>query len=317
MTPPFAAIAPGTSGWVSLPYGVDAFVCNSSEPWQGAFAPIEGNLARPLAVVTAGIHGDEYEGPMAAIRLTQSLSPAHVRGTVVIVPIANPMAYHAGLRVTPEDGKNLARTFPGDPRGSLTERLAASLFSWISQASFLIDLHSGGVEYEFAPLAGFYGEPSALNPSFAAAQRFGLPLLWKLPETKGVLSCECYRRGITAIGCEYLGRGQLSRTGTEAYWRGVLSCLSFQGLYTSAPAFDAAGQVAHGDWLLASAGGLFEGYCSLGEPVAAGQPVGRITSERGDVLEEFVAEDGGTILAQRNKAFIRKGDWGILVAKHD
>ncbi len=317
MTLPVAGIAPGSSGWVSLPYGVDAFVCNSSEPRaQGGSSDGPGS-SRPLAVITAGIHGDEYEGPMAAIRLTQSLAPAQVRGTVVIVPITNPMAYHAGLRVTPEDGKNLARTFPGDPRGSLTERLASSLFSWISQASLLIDLHSGGVEYEFAPLAGFYGEASPLNPSFATAQHFGLPLLWKLPETKGVLSCECYRRGITAIGCEYLGRGQLSRPGTEAYWRGVLSCLAFHGMYTAAHAFDPAGQVAHGDWLLAGAGGLYEGYCALGDSVTSGQPVGRITSERGDVLEEFVAQDAGTILAQRNKAFIRKGDWGILVAKHD
>ena len=60
-----------------------------------------------------------------------------------------------------------------------------------------------------------------------------------------------------------------------------------------------------------------DGNVSVGDAVTAGQPVARITSERGDVLEEFVAQEAGTILAQRNKAFIRKGDWGILVAKND
>jgi predicted deacylase len=264
-------------------------------------------------VITAGIHGDEYEGPAAAARLAGALTPDAVRGSVVLVPVANPLAWHAGLRVTPEDGKNLARTFPGDPRGAITERLAAALFAWINQADYLIDLHSGGVEYRFAPLAGFYGDPVAENASFQAARRFGLPWVWQLPETPGVLSCELHRRGRTAIGCEYLGGGQLAPEGVEAYVQGVLSCLAAWGLLPGGQPLPPGGVAVRGDWILAAAAGLFEAEARLGDAVRAGQRLGTISSERGQPWETLVTPHAGTVIAQRSKAYIRKGDWAVLV----
>jgi predicted deacylase len=299
--PPWEDFAAGSSGWTGLPLGVEAFVCR-------------GARGGPASVITAGIHGDEYEGPAAAARLACTLTPGAVRGSVVLVPVANPMAWHAGLRVTPEDGRNLARTFPGDPRGTLTERLAAHLFAWISQADYLIDLHSGGVEYRFAPLAGFYGDPVAGNPSFQAARRFGLSCLWRLPETPGVLSCELHRRGRTAIGCEYLGGGQLAPEGVDAYVRGVLSCLAAWGMLPDEQALPPGGVAVRGDWVLAGVAGVLAAEIELGGAVAAGQRLGTISNENGQEWETLVTPRAGTVLALRSKAYIRKGDWAVLVA---
>jgi hypothetical protein len=89
--------------------------------------------------------------------------------------------------------------------------LAAAIFVELAApADYVIDLHSGGVEYVFLPVAGFYGESASGNPSFQAARTFGLPALWQLPETDGVLSCEAWRRGRIAIGTEYLGAGLIA-----------------------------------------------------------------------------------------------------------
>ena len=70
---------------------------------------------------------------------------------MIAMPVVNPLAFAAGSRTTPEDGLNLARVFPGNPNGSITERLAAVIFNeYVSRANYLIDLHSGGVIFVHA-----------------------------------------------------------------------------------------------------------------------------------------------------------------------
>jgi N-alpha-acetyl-L-2,4-diaminobutyrate deacetylase len=143
-----------------------------------------------------------------------------------MIPVANPFAFSAGARTSPGDGINLARVFPGKKDGTPTELLARFLFDeFASKVDYLIDLHSGGVEYEFFPVAGFYGRAGLENPSFRAARAMGLPALWQLPETSGVLSWEAARAGKVAIGAEYLGAGRLCGDGVQAYVRGIRRCL--------------------------------------------------------------------------------------------
>ena len=72
--------------------------------------------------------------------------------------------------------------------------------------------------------------------SYQAAARFGLPALWQLPRTKGVMSNEASLRGTVAIGNEYLGAGQLSPEGARCYAEGMRSCLRFWGVLNGRPA---------------------------------------------------------------------------------
>jgi predicted deacylase len=219
--------SPGFSGWrtwqATPTTALDVFCCR-------------GRFSDPLALITAGVHGDEYEGPAAISSLAQLLSSDRVRGTIIAVPVANPAAFAAGTRINPEDGCDLARTFPGNSKAGPSEQLAAAIFGELAApADYVIDLHSGGVEYVFLPVAGFYGEPASGNPSFQAARKFGLRALWQLPETNGVLSCEAWRRGKIAVGTEYLGAGQLSVDGVRDYRNGIAACLAEWGMLTSDP----------------------------------------------------------------------------------
>ena len=77
----------------------------------------------PCVLFTGGNHGDEYEGPFAIMRMIRELSRDDlVCGTVILMPMLNPPAVDAGTRVSPIDGKNLNRVFPGNPRGTATDR---------------------------------------------------------------------------------------------------------------------------------------------------------------------------------------------------
>ncbi|MBV9223580.1 MAG: succinylglutamate desuccinylase/aspartoacylase family protein [Acidobacteriaceae bacterium] len=291
----------------------------SWEPVPGIFLDVfcaRGSRDGKTVVITAGVHGDEYEGPAAVMELARQLTKANLFGTVVAIPVLNPPAFIAGTRTNPEDGLNLARCFPGKVDGKPTERLAAALFEQLgTKTNYLIDLHSGGVEYVFLPLAGFYGPSEAGNPSYQSARCFGLPYLWQLPATPGVLSHEAHKRDAVAIGNEYLGAGKLSNAGVSAYCEGILRCLACWGL--SATEFPpASGQkVLIGDWQLAARSGLFTAHVKLGEEVRAGTHVGSTLDMRGNVLEKFVAAHDGRVTALRSKAYIREGSWAVLVAE--
>lgn len=273
-----------------------------------------GEQASPLALLTAGVHGDEYEGPDALAAFARALPLAGLNGSVIAIPVVNPMAFAAAQRLSPADGKNLARCFPGLPDGTPTERLAHAVFKTFAEsATHLIDLHSGGVEYLFVPVAGYYGPASDANPSYVSARRFGIECLWSLPETKGVLSCEAWLRGKTAIGCEYLGAGQLSEAGSAAYVRGMLSCLAQWDILRGVDALPETGAAYENDWQLAAADGIFHARREIGATVRAGELVGITTDLRGNVTQEFAAAADGVVLGLRSKAWLRKGDWCVLV----
>jgi predicted deacylase len=113
-----------------------------------------------LALV-AGAHGYEYPGITALQRLRQSIDPRMLRGTLVLVHIANPPSFYGRtIYTSPADGKNLNRVFPGRPDGTLSERIAHVITTQvIAEADFLVDLHAGdGNEalrpYVYMPVTG-------------------------------------------------------------------------------------------------------------------------------------------------------------------
>jgi predicted deacylase len=304
-----AALPPHQAEWrsycidVGLPeqLQLDAFLCR-------------GDSLESMALITAGVHGDEYEGPAAVAALARVLAAERLHGSVIAVPVVNPPAFAAAQRLSPLDGLNLARCFPGQPDGKPTERLACWFFEqFASSATYIIDLHSGGVEYQFLPVAGFYGAAAPGNPSFDAARRFGLEHLWKLPETAGVLSCEKWKQGGIAIGCEYLGRGQLAQEGSRAYASGVLSCLAHWGILDGRHALPAGGRAFEGNWHLASATGIFRSARESGSLVCPGDLIAEIVDVRGCVIQRFIASSRGVVLGLRSKAYIREGDWAVLI----
>lgn len=122
-----------------------------------------GKADGPTVLVTAGVHSAEYVGIQAAIELSIELNPDELRGSVVIVPLANRSGFeHRTMSMVHEDGKNLNRVFPGDAAGSAAERLAHVLFeSFITRADAYVDLHSGDGYETLHPFAYYVGDTSA------------------------------------------------------------------------------------------------------------------------------------------------------------
>ena len=112
---------------------------------------INGELDGPNLLITAGVHGDEYEGIEAIRRLISEISPDELAGRLTLVPVVNESAHAMDSRCG-EDGLDLARTCPGRIGGSVTERVAAELTEQIQKADLYIDLHPRGKAMQLDPL---------------------------------------------------------------------------------------------------------------------------------------------------------------------
>ena len=150
------SVPPGeqVSGFIKVPVGID----------EGSEIPVtiaHGVSDGPVLALIAGIHGYEYP-PITALQAVRAqLDPAVLSGTIIMVHIANmPSFLGRTVYYGPVDGKNLNRVFPGDPKGSLSQRTAHLLTTEvIDQADYLVDLHAGdGNEalrpYVYMPVTG-------------------------------------------------------------------------------------------------------------------------------------------------------------------
>lgn len=132
--------APGerASGMLPVPAGHD----------DGTEVPVtvvHGAEPGPVLALIAGTHGYEYPPITALQRVRTKIDAAALRGTVILVHIANPESFFGRtIYYNPVDGENLNRAFPGDPQGSHSERVAHALTTEvIERADFVVDMHAG------------------------------------------------------------------------------------------------------------------------------------------------------------------------------
>lgn len=142
------------SGFITVPEGID-------EATRIPVTIAHGAAHGPTLALIAGIHGYEYPPITALQALRARLDPAILSGTVIMVHIANPPSFFGRtIYYSPADRKNLNRVFPGDPGGSVSQRIAHLLTTEvIDRADYLIDLHGGdGNEalrpYVYMPVTG-------------------------------------------------------------------------------------------------------------------------------------------------------------------
>ena len=110
------------------------------------------NGAGPTVLLTGGVHGDEYEGPIALARLIRELDLSKLTGRLIVVPAVNYPAFVAGTRTSPIDDINLNRTFPGKRNGTATEMIAHYVTTeLLPRSDYLFDFHAGGSSLQYLP----------------------------------------------------------------------------------------------------------------------------------------------------------------------
>ncbi|CAN5637079.1 succinylglutamate desuccinylase/aspartoacylase family protein [soil metagenome] len=249
---------------------------------------VVANGIGPTVLLTGGVHGDEYEGPIALSRLARALDPAMVQGRVIIMPAVNVPAVLADTRLSPIDGLDMNRCFPGDPRGSFSRMLAHFMASVIlPMADLSVDLHTAGHSADCALSTNMHYLPDAAmrERTMAAAAAFGAPynvVFGGVDESSTFTSC-VERRGIVSLGTELGGWGRVSIEGVRIGRRGIENVLRHCGVIEGEPETaqkDGSPGTRHmmvrdpRAYIFAPRAGTFEPTHDVGETVEEGGPAG-------------------------------------------
>jgi hypothetical protein len=277
----------------------------------------EGAADGPHLALLGGIHGCEYSSIAAVTRFMNGLDPGTLAGRITAVPVVNLSTFRGrSAFVTPEDGKNLNRCFPGDPGGTYSDVLAHAIFTeLIAPADVLVDLHGGDLFEALEPFA-IYAESGVEERSRGLAEVFGLPYVVREPRSEdglGGMTCiAAAEAGIPAIIAEAGGCGLLDEASVQLLLRGVGNVLRSLGMLPGEPE-PTGGQrhVAGSEWLRCEHEGWWDAAAGAGDEVAAGGLLGRVRDLWGDVLEEVRAPDEGVVLFVTSSPAVAAG--GLLM----
>lgn len=265
-----------------------------------------GTEPGPSVFVTGAVHGDEINGTGTVRHILQE-RPFDLRaGTLVLVPVVNIPAFEQLSRYSP-DRRDLNRSFPGSPTGSLSGRLAHVTFqSIVARCDYGIDLHTAAVRRTNYPNAR-----ADMNQEATArlATLFGAELLINSRGPEGSL-----RRAALAAGCATmtLEAGEVWKVEpavVEYALRGIRNVLVGLRMIDGDIVEPSYRMVAEDTkWIRAEEGGFLRFHVHPGDTVEKGQPLATNTSLAGRSLNTLTAPRDAIVLAMTTLPAVSPGD---------
>jgi hypothetical protein len=271
------------------------------------FGIVEGAEPGPCLLITAGVHGSEYCSIEAAVRMLR-MDPSRIKGTLFVLPILNVQGFRKrSIYVMPEDGKNLNRMFPGQPDGTVSQKLAHWLVTSVYPlADAYLDLHGGDLDESLAPFTLF---PNGCEKSKALATAFGLPVA-VAAGGEGYTINAAYKLGVPSLLPEVSGNGLWSEETVGQMLAGIERVMHHLGMI-SGPVEPAPQENPEfvTMWVpSAPVTGLWYPGKDLSEPVAAGEILGEIRDVFGTVLATISSNKDGFILYRLTSLTVNQGE---------
>jgi len=268
-------------------------------------------------VITAGVHGSEYDSIRAAVKLFNDINPETISGTVIVVPIVNPVAFAQAARyVCPIDDVNLNRIFPGSSDGTISYRIAQKVFSEIVlTCRYLVDLHGGDIFESLVSHTKYCvtGTESVDREARELAMLFSDGLFQPVdggPGSRGGgLFSEAAKAGVVSILAEAGGEGKIAKVNTDYHMSGLYNVLSHIGILDREVEVQKTYREVTGVYrLVADFGGLFVPEVSIGDELCEGQLVGSVESTTGTILEEIQSPVHGLMMMLFTNGVVNTGD---------
>lgn len=316
-------ITPGTRAdfQIAVPAGSDG----------ATFIPvtvIHGHQPGPVLAVVAGVHGFEFAPILAAERLAETVNPAALTGTLVLVRIANIPGFEGrSPNVNPVDRKNLNRVFPGKAEGTQTERIADLIArEVVARSDFLMDVHSGdGAEF-LDPFIGVYGGPLATNfpLGLKVARGFNFPNIvrYSMDTQEQIDRGRSLNRQGVAMGkptilIEIGQNGSREEAHVAAIVAGIENALIILGI-TDQPQPDArasAVRLFEGTVsVTASHSGVFHPASAAPRPLVKDELIGIVRDYTGREVERLVSPVNGYALYGITGPPVEAGDGVVTIA---
>lgn len=314
-------------GFLQVPYS------HNLGGWANVMIPITVivNGPGPTVLVLGGNHGDEYQGQVAAMKLARELTPEQISGRLILIPSLNLPAAKAATRLSPLDGMNMNRAFPGEPEGAVTSQVAHFLTTVLFPLSdVVIDIHSGGRSMEFVPCSHMHlvADREQRKQMLAAmlAWNTDFSFLYADIAGTGLLPVEAENQGKLVVTTELAGGEGVSARVHRIAQSGLRNVLIHVGLLHGVEATRASlglppailtQALNRDDYLLAPESGVFEICFDLGTMIQRGETVGFIHYlERPDrAPEPIIARSSGFLITTRVPCLTQQGDCVAVIAK--
>ncbi len=286
---------------------------------------VHGATPGPVLALIAGTHGTEYTPMLALQWVLRELDPAALRGSVIMVHMANPSAFY-GRRLAKGDTDDLNDRFPGDFDGTASERIAWALSQTVhQQATHLIDMHAGdgneildGYAYLIAT-----GDSTLDAAARAMVLAYGMDRIliesaMHPNEDRSRFFTDSYALslGKPAFLPEFGGLMTTDPRHVDKHVAGVRSVMAHLGmlegdvLAPADPVFFESSDTLHADHP-----GLWQPLATARQVVEEGALLGRITDAFGNTLQELRAPHRGEVLSVLGTPPVAKGESVVLLGR--
>lgn len=275
---------------------------------------VHGREPGPVVWVNAAIHGDEVVGVEIIRQVLAALSPRTLRGTLVAVPVVNVLGFMAGSRYLP-DRRDLNRSFPGSPRGSLASRIAHLFMTEVvAKCEVGLDLHTGADRRPNLPqVRADLDDPRTRE----LAEAFGAPVMLDASIRDGSLRQAARETGAAVLLYE---GGEASRFDEEPIVAGVsgvlrvLAALDMVDRTVEAPAPTSLVARRSG-WVRARSTGILHLEVELGARVEEGRRIGGLSDTFGRRVRLVHADRSGIVVGLTHAPIVNAGDAIVHIAE--
>ncbi len=279
---------------------------------------LHGRRPGPVVWLSAAVHGDEVCGVEIIRHVLTHLDAQHLRGSVLAVPVVNVPGFGHGDRYLP-DRRDLNRSFPGSPRGSLASRFAHLFMSEIvDRCDIGLDLHTGSDHRTNLPqIRADLDDP----PTHDLARAFGAPVALHARLRDGSLREAAASRGKTTLLYEGGEAWRFDRDAIEVGTAGCLRVLHHLGLTPTEPGGLRGPAptrfLRSSRWLRSPASGVVRVAVALGEIVEQGQVLATFSDAVGGRYRSLRATAPGIVIGRSEIPVVHRGDAVVHVASLD
>jgi predicted deacylase len=280
--------------------------------------PTDTSLSMPVAVINglrpgptlwlnAVIHGDEVNGVEIIRQLLQTLRPRELTGTVIAVPIVNVFGFVNESRYLP-DRRDLNRSFPGSPRGSLTAQLAHLFMTQVvERCQYGIDFHTGSDHRTNLPQLRVDLSDAEVE---RLAKAFAAPVTVDAAYRDGSLRSACRAIGIPLLVFEGGEAHRFNANAVRIGIEGTLRVLAELGMMhgPEVPPDSETTIVRHSHWERARRSGIVRIDVYPGQPVQRGDVLGIIGDALGTRHAAVRASRTGIVLGYTRNPLVSQGD---------
>ena len=273
---------------------------------------VRGRQDGPRLLVCAALHGDEINGVETIRRLLRLKLLQRLRGTLIAVPVVNVYGFLNRSRYLP-DRRDLNRSFPGMPNGSLASSLARTFMDEVvDHATHVVDLHTGSNGRTNLPQVR-----ALLDDEETArlAKNFGAPVIVDAKLREGSLRAAMAARDVPMLLYEAGEALRFDEAAIRLGLRGVLATMRALDMLprsvlsrASLPAVRESMIARSSTWVRAPRSGMLHAPAALGVNVAQGQRIGAISDPFSQHEEPIVATVSGIVIGRLNVPLVHRGD---------